>query len=592
MDKQASRKSRNTEVTVTMSSSWFGLSKSRKESTKQNELTNSRDGQDDNVVQYTVGPEPQDEFMTPDSFEDWVHKVALNPVPIDVEFISLSEMMLNDEAQKLFKEALQYYAKLRGVDKSNEYVTNGSLSSPILQLLKESKLVAINDPDKVGKDVCTGKSKIIFGFGVNLNEKRQILELKPCYPGLNACILDLNQDVVSTFVVALCGEMQLYNFTQKLTKGSSDSSSYNEAVCPKDTVVGFGAIIRFGYPMMIRDCPIEYLGCGYDILYGNPLTDDGSLVDPGYRNPIISFTLTQYRGKDKKDPKYASIPGAWIRPLVSCRRSSESTVVKSMKDYQKALAVDSTIGFGTIDDSVKFALSAGYAESASLNLSKSRRLHIQRNYCFLLEAALPVNGQYAFKKSFEIAVALLTPDFRKSVETCNTIRYSMNPDHPDCVKNVQPWMNLFELFGTHFTYNIKIGGRLTELEQVNASKSGKKSNAQVNARADAQVTKRVAAGSVGVDGTNMSNKSNTTNVSFSYVNVLGGSPIGNADDEDEYLAWIHSIPKNPMPIRSQLAPLSKLFRSKALKEAYDDAMEFYVALNGLKNTPEKKENAD
>ncbi|CDR96265.1 hypothetical protein BBBOND_0301690 [Babesia bigemina] len=334
---------------------------------------------------------------------------------------------------------------------------------------------------------------------------------------------------------------------------------------------------------------MEYLGCGYDILYGNPLIDDGSLVDPGYRNPIISFTLTQYRGKARKDPKYASVPGAWIRPLVSCRRSSERTVVKSMKDYQKALAVDSEVGFGSIDDSVKFALSAGYAESAGINLSKTRRLHIQRNYCFLLEAALPVNGQYAFKKSFEIAVSLLTPNFRTSSETCTTIRYSMNPDHPDCVEHVKPWMNLFELFGTHFTYNIKIGGRLTELEQVNASKSGKRSNAQAKARADIQVTKSVAAGSVGVDGTKMSNNSNMTNVSFSYVNVLGGSPIGNADDEDEYLAWIHSIPNNPMPIRSQLAPLSKLFRSQALKEAYDDAMEFYMALNGLRNYPEKKE---
>ncbi|CDR96266.1 predicted protein, putative [Babesia bigemina] len=282
MDKQASRKSKKSEVTITTSSSWFGLSNSRQESTKENEFMHSRDDEENDVVQYTVGPEPKDEFMTPDSFEDWVRKVALNPVPIDVEFISLSELMPDDETRKLFKEALRYYAKLRGVDKNDTHITNGALRSSILQLvshavnmiyrvrlwsfivlqLQESTLVAINDPDKVGKDVCKGESKIIFGFGVNLNEKRQILQLKPCYPGLNACILDLNQDVVSTFVIALCGEMQFYDFTQKLTKGSSDKSTYNEVVCPKDTVVVFGVIIRFGYPMMIRECPKGIRSCG------------------------------------------------------------------------------------------------------------------------------------------------------------------------------------------------------------------------------------------------------------------------------------------------------------------------------------------
>lgn len=138
---------------------------------------------------------------------------------------------------------------------------------------------------------------------------------------------------------------------------------------------------------------MEYLGCGYDILYGNPLADYGSLIDPGYRNPIISFKLIQQKGKSGRGLKSARISGAWVRPLVSCRRSSEKTIVTSMSEYQEALAVDSEVGAGSIDDSVKFSLSAGYAESAGFHLSTSRRLSIERNYCFLLESALPISGK-------------------------------------------------------------------------------------------------------------------------------------------------------------------------------------------------------
>lgn len=35
----------------------------------------------------------------------------------------------------------------------------------------------------------------------------------------------------------------------------------------------------------------------------------------------------------------------------------------------------------------------------------------------------------------------------------------MNPNQEDCQKTVKPWMDLFDLFGTHFSYNIKIGKR-------------------------------------------------------------------------------------------------------------------------------------
>ncbi|GFE52714.1 MAC Perforin domain containing protein, putative [Babesia ovis] len=506
--KKAMRDASKKETTTTFSSTWFGLSTSTTSNARKSDSKISRENKEDDIAQYTVGPEPHNQSMTPEVFEQWVRNVGLNPVPIDVEFSPLSEIMASNEAKKLYNEALKYYAKLKGVDHT-EFLRTEIFKSPIVHLLITMAL--------------------------------------------------FEAMLICTFIVI--------NDAMGKDKKSQLNRTNQQGRIPA----------------------MEYLGCGYDILFGNPLADDGSLVDPGYRNPIISFTLVQYKGKTRKDLKYANIPGAWIRPLVSCKRSTENTIVKSMNDYQKALSVDSEVGLGTVDESVKFALSAGYSESSGLNLSTTRRLHIQRNYCFLLEAALPVNGKHAFKKSFKIAMRELSPDFRKGTESCSTIRYAMNPEHPDCLEHVAPWMKLFEMFGTHFSYNVKIGGRLTQIAQVNKSSENRNSTRDIKAGAGLQVRDGILGSSAGITLSKGSKRSNVENISFSYTNVLGGRTIGNIDDEDEYLAWIQSIPDHPMPIRSQLAPLSKLFDSDDLREAYDDAMEFYVELNGLK-TSQKNSN--
>lgn len=123
------------------------------------------------------------------------------------------------------------------------------------------------------------------------------------------------------------------------------------------------------------------------------------------------------------------------------------------------------------------------------------------------------------------------------------------------------------------------GGRLTEITQEDAHNSEANSQGDVRAGIDGQVIKGAGKATAEVKNSNQSEHGNVTNAGFTYVNVLGGSPAGSADDEDEYLKWVQSIADNPMPIRSQFAPISKLFKSTALKDAYDDAMEFYMELS-------------
>lgn len=122
---------------------------------------------------------------------------------------------------------------------------------------------------------------------------------------------------------------------------------------------------------------------------------------------------------------------------------------------------------------------------------------------------------------------------------------------------------------------------MTEISQEDRDHVKANSKHDVNVTANAQGKISPLKGEAGVSNSRETGKDATTNVSFTYINILGGRPTGDPSDEDAYLQWIKSIPENPMPIRSQLAPISKLFRSEELKEAYDEAMEFYMELSRL-----------
>ncbi|KAK2195872.1 Membrane attack complex component-perforin (MACPF) domain [Babesia duncani] len=140
---------------------------------------------------------------------------------------------------------------------------------------------------------------------------------------------------------------------------------------------------------------LEYLGCGYDVLYGNPLPSTESLVDPGYRNPILSYTLVDVEENGIKRMEYAKITGAWIRPLVECKRSDEKTVVRTMDEYMKAAGLDVEISASkALDDSVRFTMSGGYSELKEALSSNKSTIVIQRSYCFLLEAGIPLHAKW------------------------------------------------------------------------------------------------------------------------------------------------------------------------------------------------------
>jgi hypothetical protein len=83
---------------------------------------------------------------------------------------------------------------------------------------------------------------------------------------------------------------------------------------------------------------IDYLGLGYDAIYGNPHSD---LHDPGFREAVFRLDYTQ---------QSVSSDGKWLVPddvqalqTFGCGYETETTEVHGTTSYVNSLSVDVTV---------------------------------------------------------------------------------------------------------------------------------------------------------------------------------------------------------------------------------------------------------
>ena len=73
-----------------------------------------------------------------------------------------------------------------------------------------------------------------------------------------------------------------------------------------------------------------FLGSGYNIFKGNPLSSDG--VDRGFRYPIVELT---YSGKTTSDGNYEIPDDIYATKLNSCFLATRTTLLSGTASYQK-----------------------------------------------------------------------------------------------------------------------------------------------------------------------------------------------------------------------------------------------------------------
>ncbi|VWU50562.1 perforin-like protein 3, putative [Hepatocystis sp. ex Piliocolobus tephrosceles] len=326
----------------------------------------------------------------------------------------------------------------------------------------------------------------------------------------------------------------------------------------------------------------EYLGVGYDIIFGNPIGDPFLKVDPGYRDSIIKLT---YPKNDEDYPEsYTNVNpnGSYVRDEISCNRSEHDSEITSMKDYSKELSVDASIS-ASYAFAASFSASAGYQDTFNSISKNKTKIFMLKSYCFKYVAFLSQYAQWKLTDQFVRAINLL-PSYFNSLEHdglfCEVDDYKSDPKTSKCGKSVESWMFFFKSFGTHVSTVIHLGGKITQ--QVKISKSAYKTLSQQSVNVSVGVSGRYGLFSASASVDTSVNTSNTQENSESSVDketiIIGGVTIYDPNNSKNFEKWAESIKDNPMPIKGQYEPLSRILPVRLI-DVYHQAVQFYTSVH-------------
>lgn len=414
---------------------------------------------------------------------------------------------------------------------------------------------------------------------------------KKCTDRGNGCL----EDVVSPFVTLMKNINELNTNDNKKRIKKQEQNVYNDEKHTitvfdedhedKDLYKKYKKTKKNGMKTKVIEGS-EYLGAGYDFIFGNPIGDPLLNVDPGYRDSIVKLT---YPKSDADYPdNYININpnGSFIRNEISCTRSEKDTEISSMSSYTKELSVDASVSVSAFLFA-SFSASVGY-QSTSSTISKNKdKMFMLKSYCFKYVASLSQYSQWKLTDQFKRAINVL-PSYFNSLEEegkfCHAADYKDKDTRDECGPSVEAWMNFFKNFGTHVSTIIHLGGKITQTLKISKSefKSMEEEGVSVSISASAKYGPVSGSASTNTDtSTSSENQSKKSSMEKDTV-IIGGITIFDPNNPDDFEKWAGSIKNNAMPIKGEYEPLSRILPVRLMK-VYDEALEFYVYLSSPKN---------
>ena len=219
----------------------------------------------------------------------------------------------------------------------------------------------------------------------------------------------------------------------------------------------------------------------------------------------------------------------------SCSFSFTTSAVTGTASYAQSLAVDASVqggGWGA-----KFSASVDYQQVSETTSSHEDHFYSSKAQCMVYEATLDYGN------------AELTEDFRGNVE-----RLSINSSDPDT--SIQ-YQNFINLYGTHFVYSMRMGGRYGYRSEITNSNSMELTMQGLDIK--------IAAGYSGLFSVSASaateeekKQAQAFNSARSSVEefFVGGAPPGS----DDWTAkdWANTVAEDPLPIVYKLAHIEDL----------------------------------
>jgi len=243
---------------------------------------------------------------------------------------------------------------------------------------------------------------------------------------------------------------------------------------------------------------IEYLGLGYDLIFGNPHGGARGELDPGFAQRVIALNNGDGLNTQTAGSMEYMVPyGVEIKSKFSCHYSSEARSITDTRSYQTELSSEANYAEGIAASSARsgrdsgsaeaswlggsvsgshsagfssgesydaaFSASTGYAETAAATEDRDQEVFETQARCTLYEARFQAFAPEAVRPSLPLKRAI---DELPDVFThCGKEDLDVLEDCPEDWDG-WPGVQLIKAFGTHYTTSVVFGGKLILRSEV------------------------------------------------------------------------------------------------------------------------------
>nr|XP_034328407.1 uncharacterized protein LOC117689954 [Crassostrea gigas] len=301
---------------------------------------------------------------------------------------------------------------------------------------------------------------------------------------------------------------------------------------------------------------LGYIGRGYDLFKGNPLSDDG-VVDQGFRLPIMELPYTH---KFTADGTYRIPDNVDVISESSAKFGSSLHTVQSESDYKSMLSVDASVnahggGWGV---SASFSASASYQKNTrEIQKGETTTLNVVSRAVVYRARMSETSKSSKVNDYFEKAVMLLP------MENCESgVLQEM-------------YINLVREFGTHYTTEVVMGAKAVQQLTFSRSDLSKLESEGISSKVAAQASfSGFGASGGGGFSVGVSSKEeafnrvqNTNKEQYEYY--IGGNPPSgdfSSGSTESLREWARSADEKPVPIQYKMTSIDNLLKPGYFKD--------------------------
>jgi len=315
---------------------------------------------------------------------------------------------------------------------------------------------------------------------------------------------------------------------------------------------------------------INFLGRGYDIFLGNPLSESG--VDPGFRLSVIEML---YSGAVSRDGGFSVPDNVDVTREPFAHFDSNVRLISSETEMQSS----ATSGFGfdlsvggsyegaaQVDASFSFSLNKEH-QNAVETLSKSESVFVQ-----IVGRTVIYRSRLNDKMPEKVGAA-----FAEHVKNLDpSCEYETGTVVAKCLEEEEEkYQTLVETFGTHYTTEVVMGGRAVERYTMTQNEmttvQTKMATSTLGFDADVSAKFSSFSGFLKTNGEISSQFESTAKSVLNSQNIkrkqwyLGGTAgLGDSDSgsTESLKRWAATVIDNPIPTSVVLAPIPALLTSK------------------------------